>query len=177
MALVSIGLGTNLGDREGNLRSAYGQLSEQCQVKTLQVSRVYQTPPLGPPDQPDYLNAAVLIETTLQPEQLLALIKTIESNMGRVTRRRWGERIIDLDILLYDDSCFDLPGLTIPHKGIAQRSFVIEPLIDLYGPDHEVPGVGDLATLRARLSDAQISLFSCAPLSDNPSNPARSTSD
>ena len=177
MALVSIGLGTNLGDREGNLRSACGQLSEQRQIKTLQVSRVYQTPPLGPPDQPDYLNAAVLIETALHPEHLLALIKAIESNMGRVTRRRWGERIIDLDILLYDNSNFELPGLTIPHKGIAQRPFVVEPLIDLHGPDHEVPGAGDLATLRAGLSDAQISLFSCASLSDNLSNPVRSTSD
>ncbi len=177
MALVSIGLGTNLGDREGNLRSACGQVSEQKQITTLQASRVYQTPPLGPPDQPDYLNAAMLVETSLHPEQLLVLIKAIESNMGRITRRRWGERIIDLDILLYGDGAFDLPGLTIPHKGIAQRPFVIEPLIDLHGIAHEVPGVGDLATLRSRLSDAQISLFSCAPLSDNPSNPARSTSD
>ena len=173
MALVSIGLGTNLGDREGNLRSACGQLAEQKQITTVQVSRVYQTPPLGPPDQPDYLNAAVLVETDLHPEQLLVLIKAIESKMGRVTRRR----IIDLDILLYDDSNFELPGLTIPHKGIAQRPFVIEPLIDLHGLDHEVPGIGDLATLRAGLSNAQISLFSCAPLSDNPSNPVRSTSD
>lgn len=177
MALVSIGLGTNLGDREGNLRSACGQVSGQKLINTLQVSRVYQTPPLGPPDQPDYLNAAMLVETSMHPEQLLVLLKAIESNMGRISRRRWGERIIDLDILLYGDSCFELPGLTIPHKGIAQRPFVIEPLIDLHGPDHEVPSIGDLATLRARLSDAQISLFSCAPLSDNPSNPVRSTSD
>lgn len=140
MALVSIGLGTNLGDREGNLRSACGQVSEQKQITTLQASRVYQTPPLGPPDQPDYLNAAMLVETSLHPEQLLVLIKAIESNMGRITRRRWGERIIDLDILLYGDSTFDLPGLTIPHKGIAQRPFVIEPLIDLHGIAHEVPG-------------------------------------
>ena len=177
MALVSIGLGTNLGDREENLRSACGQVSEQKQITTLQVSRVYQTPPLGPPDQPDYLNAAMLVETSLHPEELLVLIKAIELNMGRITRRRWGERIIDLDILLYGDSKFDLPGLTIPHKGIAQRPFVIEPLIDLNGTAHEVPGIGDLATLRSRLSDTQISVFSCAPLSDNLSNPARSTSD
>ncbi|PDH32716.1 MAG: 2-amino-4-hydroxy-6-hydroxymethyldihydropteridine diphosphokinase, partial [Halieaceae bacterium MED-G27] len=115
MALVSIGLGANLGDRESNLRSAYSQVSAQAQITTLEVSRVYQTPPLGPSDQPNYLNAAMLIETDLNPEQLLVIVKAIESNMGRVTRRRWGERIIDLDILLYDDSSFDLPGLTIPH--------------------------------------------------------------
>ena len=177
MALVSIGLGANLGDRESNLRSAYSQVSAQAQITTLEVSRVYQTPPLGPSDQPNYLNAAMLIETDLNPEQLLVIVKAIESNMGRVTRRRWGERIIDLDILLYDDSSFDLPGLTIPHKGIAQRPFVIEPLVDLHGPTHEVPGIGDLATLRARLDGAEISLFACAPLSDNPSNPVRSMSD
>lgn len=174
---VSIGLGANLGDRELNLRIACQHLAETDEFSLLRVSRVYQTPPFGPPDQPDYLNAAVLIETETPPQALLEKIKAIEIAMGRVSRRRWGERVIDLDILLYADRSIDNPGLMIPHAGIDQRPFVVEPLIDLHGDRYVVPGMGDLATLRARLRDSEISVFPCAALWESSSNPMRSTSD
>lgn len=129
MAQVYLGLGSNLGDREANLREALRRLEERVTLES--VSALYETPPLGPPDQPWYLNAACCGTTELEPRKLLAFIKEIEREMGRVPTVRWGPRIIDIDILFYDGLIVHTPDLIIPHPGIPDRLFVLAPLADI----------------------------------------------
>lgn len=126
-----IGLGSNLGDSLQILREAVQQLS---QLGALQVSRLYQSPPMGPQDQPHYFNAVVCLETMLAPLELLDQLQAIEQQAGRVRLRRWGERTLDLDLLLYAAQKIDHPRLQVPHVGILERDFVLLPLLDL-APD------------------------------------------
>jgi 2-amino-4-hydroxy-6-hydroxymethyldihydropteridine diphosphokinase len=149
---VYLGLGSNLGSREVNLREAVHRLQSQVRVDAL--SALYETPPMGPPDQPRYLNAACGGVTGLEPGELLAFIKAIEQEMGRVPTVRWGPRLIDIDILFYGDLVLSVPGLTIPHPGIPQRPFVLLPLADI-APDFTHPHLGEpvCALLKRRLSD------------------------
>jgi 2-amino-4-hydroxy-6-hydroxymethyldihydropteridine diphosphokinase len=131
LALVYLGLGSNLGDRRQNLQAALEALDRTPAVRVLRVSSFRQTAPYGVEDQPEFLNGVVEIETELDPPTLLAAVKRIEREMGRVTSFRWGPRLIDIDILLYDRLRWDTPELTIPHPGILERLFVIEPLAEL----------------------------------------------
>ncbi|MEA3346029.1 MAG: tRNA (adenosine(37)-N6)-dimethylallyltransferase MiaA [Chloroflexota bacterium] len=128
-ARVHLGLGTNLGDRKANLREALRRLEERIAVETL--SALYETPPMGPSDQPWYLNAACCGATELKPRELLAFVKEIEQEMGRVPTVRWGPRVIDIDILFYDDMVMNTPELIIPHPGVSHRPFVLVPLADI----------------------------------------------
>jgi 2-amino-4-hydroxy-6-hydroxymethyldihydropteridine diphosphokinase len=142
--IACIGLGANLGDRLGSLRAAALALHKPPTIELMAVSRLYESAPLGSPDQPDYLNAALSVRTTLHPRELLERCLAVEEDLGR--RRgeaslRWGPRIIDLDILLYDDLLLDEPGLTIPHPHLHERSFVLEPLADV-APDRVHPVLG-----------------------------------
>lgn len=152
-ARVYLGLGTNLGDREANLREAVCRLEQQVTVDAL--SALYETPPMGPPDQPRYLNAACGGVTELEPEELLAFIKGVEREMGRTPTVHWGPRIIDIDILFYGDRVLSAPELVIPHPGIPHRPFVLAPLADI-APELTHPHLGESisALLRARLSDS-----------------------
>lgn len=135
MPLVYLGLGTNLGDRENNLRSARERLALLQNTTLLKNAPVYETPPLGGPSgQGAYLNSAVLLETALAPREFLSEIHAIERELGRRRERetvRWGPRTIDMDILLWDDVVFDSEELVIPHPRIAERAFVLLPLADL----------------------------------------------
>jgi len=150
MARVYLGLGSNLGDREANLQGAVRRLGEQVAIDAL--SALYETPPLGPPDQPWYLNAACGGVTALEPGELLAFIKGVEREMGRLPAVHWGPRIVDIDILFYDDLVLDSPHLTIPHPGIPHRSFVLVPLADI-APELRHPRLGESisALLKERL--------------------------
>lgn len=150
MARVYLGLGSNLGDREANLQEAVHRLERRVAIDAL--SALYETPPMGPPDQPWYLNAACGGVTALEPGELLAFIKGVEREMGRVPAVHWGPRIVDIDILLYDDLVLDSPELTIPHPGIPHRSFVLVPLADI-APELMHPHLGESisALLRGRL--------------------------
>ena len=123
-----IGLGSNLGDRLAYLRFAIEALSKIGQVR---VSRLYASPPMGPQDQPDYLNAVVELVTTLSPLDLLDHLQAIEQDAGRVRKRHWGERTLDLDLLLYDQDQIQHPRLNVPHVGLMERDFVLLPLLDL----------------------------------------------
>lgn len=123
-----IGLGSNLGDSQQILREAVAKLSMLGEV---QVSRLYQSPPMGPQDQPHYLNAVVQLDTTLTPLDLLDQLQQLEQDAGRVRLRRWGERTLDLDLLIYGQEQIRNERLTVPHIGILQRDFVILPLLDL----------------------------------------------
>ncbi len=134
-----LGLGTNLGERYENLLSASQSLMEK--LKILEKSAVYSTPPWGVLDQPDFLNQVLLVETDLYPFALLAFLKNMEKQLGRVASIRYGPRLIDLDILFYDDLILDTPGLIIPHPQIEKRGFVLVPMADL-APDliHPISG-------------------------------------
>jgi len=126
-----IGLGSNLGDREEALRAALREIDARGVGRVLAVSSFIETAPWGVTDQPSFLNAAALVETTLAPEELLAALKGIERDLGREPSRRWAERIIDLDILLYDELVMRSEDLTIPHAQLHERAFALAPLAEL----------------------------------------------
>ncbi|OYY74557.1 MAG: 2-amino-4-hydroxy-6-hydroxymethyldihydropteridine diphosphokinase [Gammaproteobacteria bacterium 28-57-27] len=153
-----IGLGSNLDDPIAQVKHAIEALAGLPQSQLLRQSRLYASPPLGPLDQPDYVNAVVELETLLSPLQLLAALQDIERAQGRVRTRHWGERIIDLDLLLYADWQVDSETLKLPHPGIATRAFVLRPLAEL-APMLDIPGQGALNDLlAARAADV------CFPL-------------
>ena len=123
-----IGLGSNLGDSRQILTEAIAKLKTLGMVK---VSRLYQSPPMGPQDQPNYLNAVAELNTNLAPLELLDHLQRFEQEAGRVRLRRWGERTLDLDLLIYGNEKIHNERLTVPHIGILQRDFVVIPLLDL----------------------------------------------
>ncbi|HCD4660305.1 TPA: 2-amino-4-hydroxy-6-hydroxymethyldihydropteridine diphosphokinase [Acinetobacter nosocomialis] len=123
-----IGLGSNLGDSRQILSEAIAKLKTIGEVK---VSKLYQSPPMGPQDQPNYLNAVAQLKTELLPLDLLNHLQRFEQEAGRVRLRHWGERTLDLDLLIYGDEKIQNERLTVPHVGIMQRDFVVMPLLDL----------------------------------------------
>ena len=140
--VAHVGLGANLGDRAATLGAALEALAGLAAPGTAPVaSGFYETVPLGPADQPDYLNAAVRLRTTLDPEPLLDALQGIEAAHGRVREGapRWGPRTLDLDLLLHGDARLDTPRLVLPHPGLSTRAFVLAPLAEL-DPALVVPG-------------------------------------
>lgn len=137
MTVAYIGLGSNLGAREENLRVALERLRALGQLR---VSSVRETEPVGVTDQPRFLNAAAELETDLGPRELLARLLEIERELGRerAAEKRWGPRPIDLDLLVYGEEAIDEPGLTVPHPRLAERRFALEPLHEL-APELRLP--------------------------------------
>ena len=131
-----VGLGSNLGDRLQNLRSAVEYLGRKG-VTVLAASSVYETEPVGPP-QPEFLNAAVAVETDLPPAELVTLLKKAEAEIGRKQTERWGPRIIDLDLLLYGEEAVSEPGLSLPHAELTNRAFAMVPVLEI-DEDVELP--------------------------------------
>ena len=147
-----LGLGSNLGDRAGYLRSAVAALRVESEVTVVAVSRVYETDPVGGPEQGAYLNAVVAIDTTLAPPALLDLAYDLENAARRVRAERWGPRTLDVDVLLYGDATIDKPDLTVPHPRLWERGFVLAPLRDV-APDR-VPS--DATWAGVRLTDERV---------------------
>jgi 2-amino-4-hydroxy-6-hydroxymethyldihydropteridine diphosphokinase len=137
--IVYLALGSNLGNRVENLKEAVAALSPQMDVKAK--SQVYETPPWGYEDQPRFLNQVLKVQTYLQPEPLLKHIKRLEVALGRKASFRNGPRLIDIDLLFYDDVVLNTPLLTLPHPHMHERGFVLLPLMDI-APDlvHPVKG-------------------------------------
>jgi 2-amino-4-hydroxy-6-hydroxymethyldihydropteridine diphosphokinase len=129
-----IGIGSNVGDRLMNLRAAVRKLGSTSGVRVVRSSSVYETAPVGGPEQGDFLNAVVEIETGLEPHELLAALQRIEKDLGRVRDMRWGPRTIDLDLLSYDDQVVEDAELTVPHPRMHERAFVVVPLVELGAP-------------------------------------------
>ena len=129
MAIVYLSLGTNLGDRAHNLERAVARLAEV--LDALVLSPVYETDPWGLVDQPDFYNLCARGNTALEPRALLRLLKRLERALGRVDGTLWGPRLIDIDLLFYDDLVLDEPPLQVPHPRIRGRAFVLLPLLDL----------------------------------------------
>jgi len=146
-----VGLGANLGDREATLRRALTLLAERDDVEVAGVSAVRETDPVGVVDQPRFLNAAAALETALPARELLDVLLTVERSLGRVREgERYGPRLIDLDLLLYERDVIDEPGLTVPHPRLHERRFALEPLLDL-DSELTVPGRGRVDELLAGL--------------------------
>jgi 2-amino-4-hydroxy-6-hydroxymethyldihydropteridine diphosphokinase len=133
---VYVGLGSNLGDRSLNLKSAIGLMAERG-ITVLKTSSVYETVPVGPP-QPDFLNAVCAADTELSVRELLSTLQLIEQEMGRVPAEKWGPRIIDLDILLFADLMLTDDDLTVPHPELTKRNFAMIPLLEI-APDLDLP--------------------------------------
>lgn len=130
--LCYIAIGSNLASPLEQVNAALGALGEIPQSRVVTVSSLYRTPPLGPQDQPDYLNAAVALETTLSPEILLDNTQRIELQQGRVRKaERWGPRTLDLDIMLFGDDIIQTPRLTVPHYDMHNRGFMLWPLFEI----------------------------------------------
>ncbi len=147
-----IGIGSNLADPVAQVRRAIDRLDQLPETSRRAASRLYRNPPMGPADQPDYVNAVAELETALPPQALLAALQGLEADAGRDRDgRRWGARPLDLDLLVYGDREIDEAALTVPHPGLASRAFVLHPLAEI-APALSVPGLGTAAGLAARVS-------------------------
>lgn len=129
MPRAGIGLGSNLGDPNANVRAAIEALSGIGTVTAH--SRLYRTKPWGRTDQPDFCNAAAIVETKLSPHELLLRLQALERALGRTPSERWGPRAIDFDILFYDEVRINEPGLQLPHPRLMERAFVLVPLAEI----------------------------------------------
>ena len=148
--IAYIGLGSNLAEPVAQIKSARTAIASIAGVQELAFSSLYHSLPMGPQDQPDYVNAVMCVSTDLSPMDLLRCLQNIENEQGRVRKtERWGARTLDLDILIYGDQVIDLPDLTVPHKGFAERSFVLYPLFEI-APQLAVPGKSFIADLVAK---------------------------
>lgn len=148
-----LGLGTNLGDKKANLDLALAKLATK-NITLLEVSSLYETAPWGGVEQDDFWNMVALVETTLTPKCLLQALKIIETEVGRKPTVRWGPRIIDIDILTYGDETFTDNDLNIPHAEMANRGFVLLPLMEL-NSNLEIPTMGNIQNLVKNLPPAE----------------------
>lgn len=147
MPTAYIGLGSNLESPRRQVETALSELRRLPHSRWRGQSPLYRSRPVGPPDQPDYVNAAAVLETELEAETLLDALQAIEERHGRRRDgRRWGARTLDLDLLLYGQACIDTPRLKVPHPEMHRRGFVLKPLFDL-NPVLEIPGRGSIADL------------------------------
>jgi 2-amino-4-hydroxy-6-hydroxymethyldihydropteridine diphosphokinase len=147
-----IGLGSNLQDPRAQVLRACAALESLSSSRVIALSPLYRSKPFGPVPQPDFVNAVAGLLTQLDSRTLLGELLTLERVLGRpAEHQRWGPRIIDLDLLVYGQERREEPGVTLPHRGIVERNFVLYPLCDL-APDLEVPGLGRAAELKGRLA-------------------------
>ena len=146
-----MGLGANLGPREVTLLRAVDLLGAEPGVEVLAVSGLRETAPVGNVDQPEFLNGAVAVETSLTARELLNALLRVERELGRVRDgTRWGPRTIDLDLLVYGDEIVDEPELRVPHRRLHERRFALEPLAEL-DSELEIPGLGKVSDVLAEL--------------------------
>jgi len=142
-----VGIGSNLQSPRDRAVEAIERMSTLDATRIVLRSQLYLTRPMGPLDQPDFINAAVGLLTQLSARDLLAGLLGIERSMGRDRQERWGPRVIDLDLLWMIDSAIDEPGLTVPHPGVSTRNFVLYPLADI-APTIKIPRVGIVLDLK-----------------------------
>ena len=153
MVRAAIGLGSNLGDRARHIADAVAAIAETGSL--VRVSSLYETAPMGGPKQGPYLNAVVVIDTEFSAQELLERCLAVERDQGRERRERWGPRTLDLDILLYGDQAIDEECLKVPHPRVAERRFVLEPLLEVW-PDATLPDGTALAGFAAGVSDQKV---------------------
>ncbi|MEA2574187.1 MAG: 2-amino-4-hydroxy-6-hydroxymethyldihydropteridine diphosphokinase [Chloroflexia bacterium] len=161
MAIAYLGLGSNIGDRELYLRAALEGLGKVEGTRVIAASGMYCSKPWGNVDQPDFVNMVASIQTRLEPGELLTACKRLEREAGRTVGERWGPRVLDIDILLYDDLTLNGPSLTIPHPRMWQRRFVLMPLAELL-PDLRDPGCRPVGELLESEEIAAQGVWPCA---------------
>ncbi len=153
-AAAFLGLGSNLGDRLDYLQQAVDAIDEDARTRVEAVSSVYETEPVGGPEQEPYLNIAVRVATRRRPRSLLALCNRVERDLGRVRTVRWGPRTIDVDILLYGEQTVQHRDLVIPHPRLLERAFALVPLIEV-APGQRLPDGGSLTGALAKLAPVE----------------------
>ena len=158
MSIVYIALGSNLNMPIQQLNLAIQAMADLPDTEIKKVSSLYQSQPLGPQDQPDYVNAVACLETELSPLALLDALQNIENGQGRIRLRHWGERTLDLDILLYDNQIIHNERLTVPHYDMQNREFVIVPLYEV-SPELILPDGVSLQQLVKRVSSHQMAIL------------------
>jgi 2-amino-4-hydroxy-6-hydroxymethyldihydropteridine diphosphokinase len=148
-----IGVGSNLDEPREQVARGIDALAEIPRTELVARSKLYLTAPMGPQDQPRFVNAVVGVRTQLDATTLLAQLKMLETRLGRAQQPvvRWGPRVIDFDLLVFGTARIENETLRVPHPGIAERAFVLIPLLDI-APDLDVPGVGRVRTLAARVN-------------------------
>lgn len=150
---VVIALGSNLGDRLDNLQGGLDAIFDAPGVTFVAVSPVFETQPVGGPEQPDYLNAVLIAETILPARAVLERCLSVEGSLGRTRDERWGPRTLDLDLIVYGDEVSDDPELTLPHPRAHERAFVLAPWAAI-DPGDEIPGRGRVSDLLAKIGPA-----------------------
>jgi len=153
-----VGIGSNLQSPRDRVLEAIERMSALEATRVVLRSQLYLTRPMGPQDQPDFVNAAVGLLTQLAARELLVGLLGIERSMGRDRQERWGPRVIDLDLLWMIDSAIDEPGLTVPHPGVSMRNFVLYPLADI-APTIKIPRVGLVLDLKRDVGGDGISVL------------------
>ena len=152
-----VGLGSNLQGPAAQLDSAFDLLASIPGTRLIRRSSLYRSSPFGGVEQPDFVNAAAALLTQLTAKQLLDELKRIEIQRGRERGKvRWGPRVLDLDLLVCGSDKLEEPGLTVPHPGIAERNFVLLPLMEI-APGLTIPGLGQLATIPVNMDEPKIS--------------------
>ena len=163
MAHAYIGFGSNIDDRLNYITQALQMLLEPDSVSLIQISSLYETEPVGYEEQDWFVNGVIAVETRLLAHQLLVLLKAIEGLVGRRDRGRWAPREVDLDLLIYDQSCINTPDLIVPHPEMHQRSFVLVPFAEI-APDVLHPIFQqDIRTLLSNLNDEKIVKLAAPP--------------
>jgi 2-amino-4-hydroxy-6-hydroxymethyldihydropteridine diphosphokinase len=150
---AAVGLGSNLGDRRSHIDAALSAIARLGRL--VAVSSIYETAPVGGPEQGPYLNAVAVIDTDLAPIALLTCLRHVEQQQGRERRERWGPRTLDLDVLLYGHETVAMQGLTVPHPRMGERRFVLEPLVEAW-PDAELPDGTAVGSLLDAVSDQDV---------------------
>jgi 2-amino-4-hydroxy-6-hydroxymethyldihydropteridine diphosphokinase len=143
MNTAYVALGANLGDPAKTIRAAFGALANLPESRVVHCSSLYRTAPVGITEQPEFVNAVAMLETTLAPEALLDALLDLEQRFGRIRAEKNGPRTLDLDLLLYDNQFLELPRLSLPHPRLHLRAFVLQPLAEI-APDLLIPGRGSI---------------------------------
>ena len=164
MAHAYIGFGSNIDNRLNYITQALRLLLEADNVSLIQISSVYETEPVGYEEQDWFLNGVVSVETGLPVHELLVLLKTIEKEVGREHRARWGPREVDLDLLIYDQCCINTPDLIVPHPEMHQRSFVLVPFAEIAPDVHHPILQQNIQTLLSNLNDEKAVKLVAPPL-------------
>jgi 2-amino-4-hydroxy-6-hydroxymethyldihydropteridine diphosphokinase len=152
-----VGIGSNLDMPAGQIEKALGLLGEIPGSRLVSRSSLYRSAPFGGVEQPDFVNAAAALLTTLDAQDFLQVLLDVEKRQGRVRgATRWGPRVIDLDLLVFGNASIDEPGITVPHPGIAERNFVLLPLREI-APELVIPGLGRVASIPVHMDEPSIS--------------------
>jgi 2-amino-4-hydroxy-6-hydroxymethyldihydropteridine diphosphokinase len=151
-------IGSNLNNPRERVLEALTRLSQVPSIQSVLASRLYRSHPMGPQDQPEFVNAAAGFVTQLNARELLDAMLDIERSMGRTRAERWGPRVIDLDLIWMVGAATEQPGLSLPHPGVSSRNFVLYPLADI-APMLKIPGLGLVLDLKSAAGDAGISVL------------------